>query len=250
MEQKNIVISMAHLPVTYDDGETIMRDVLDDRYVSYWKKFKVVLIPIPNLSEDVESFLKHISPDGIIISGGMGVPAELWGEKTIHTNSFSEDRTRIDKALLDYAILHDLPVLGVCTGVHYMNAFFGGKLYQSMKDQMDTYSVNHVASDHDVTITEGDDLAGWLGNKVSVNSYHNQGIGSEMVADELKVFASVEEDNTVEALYHPQHAIAGVTWHPERTLADKEADNSMYDAFNEKLARAFLDRTHFWAERK
>ncbi len=211
------------------------RDALENDYVEYYTMFGITLIPIPNVLPDVEKFCKEMKIEGFIISGGMGVPATLWGEEIKYPNNYSEKRTATDKHVLDYAIKHKLPVLGICTGVHYMNVYFGGTLWQDMKEETDS-NVKHVAKDHDITITDAK-AKEYVGIKeTKVNSFHNQGL--KKISSKLKPWASCPEDNTVEALYHPDYPIVGMTWHPERKSPDKQ--------FNKKIIEAFVDKKLFW----
>ena len=213
------------------------RDALENDYIEYYSKFGIHLIPISNVLADFESFCKDLRIEGFIISGGMGVPATLWGEEIKFPNSFSEKRTETDKKVLDYAIKNNLPVLGVCTGIHYMNVYFKGKLLQKISEETDS-KVQHVAKDHTISIIDKDSIEFFGKETVLVNSFHNQAILKEQLSPELIAFAICEGDNTIEAIYHPEHPIAAVTWHPERKSPDEE--------FNRKIIDAFVNGQLFW----
>lgn len=234
MTKKIFAVSGRHISVTYDDGQTVKRTALGDRYVEFWEKLGAQLVIVPNNLKDVKGFLDRINPDGIIITGGMGVHPKDWGAEVTKSNTFSEDRDRVDKALLAYAEKNRLPLFGVCTGVHRLNVYFGGKLVQDMKVEVGP-QVNHNMAEHDIELTG--EATKWLGEKSRVNSFHSQGITKEGLSDKLKAFAYAP-DGSVEAAYHPRLPMAAVTWHPERSSPDT--------ILNEKLAKAFINREYFW----
>ena len=118
--------------------------------------------------------------------------------------------------------------------MEFLNVFFGGTLIQDVKGKI---GVNHIGVKHPVKIV--DEEASKFLNKKSfiVNSYHRQGLDKDSLSQKLKPFA-VADDGTIEGIYHPKHAIAGMLWHPERGGSDKASDKKLIDAF--------LKRELFW----
>ena len=70
-----------------------------------------------------------------------------------------------------------------------------------------------------------------------MNSYHDQTISKETLAESLKPFA-ICEDGTIEGIYHPGKRIAAIMWHPERPNDDP--------VFNKKIINTFLSKKGFW----
>ena len=199
-------------------------DCLEQTYVEYLSKFGFNLVPVPNSPENLGFYL-NLPVERIILTGGGDIGDEI-----------SRKRDETEKALLDFAIKNKIPVLGICRGMQFINHYFGGKLIK-IKDVSDE---NHVAENHRVNIIE-DNVTDLIGNYIEVNSFHNFGIEQNGLASKLLPFAK-SNGGFIEGLYHPQLAIAGIVWHPERDSPNKEA--------NEKIITAFLKRDLFWKNKK
>lgn len=225
-----VAITQRHLKVEVGAD----RDALENDYTEYYPEFGMTLIPVSNALEDPVSFIKETGCEAIILTGGNGVMPELWGETIQYPNSFSQKREEVEKKLLEYAISVKMPVLGVCRGLHFMNVFFGGKLLQNIKEQTDS-NVVHIAKNHELKIVDKND---YFSDSVMVNSFHNQAILKDMVAKDLKIWGICPGDDSIEALYHPDYPIAGITWHPERKSPDMD--------FNAKILKAFVNKEMFW----
>lgn len=208
------------------------RDALENDYIQYYESFGVILVPIPNVSKDIEKHFGSMPIKGIILTGGNDINPALYGEKP-QNEDFSEGMDSTYKRLIEIALERKLPLFGNCRGAQFINVFFGGKLIQNVKKKT---GVNHVNAKHKVKIT--DKNAEFLGKKeFIVNSYHKQGIMKDTLSSKLKEFA-ITDDGIIEGIYHPKYPIAGVLWHPERPGSDKEADK--------KLIEAFIKRKFFW----
>jgi len=209
------------------------RDALENDYVKYYEKFGVTLVPIPNVSKNLDMYFEKMPLKGIILTGGNDVNPLLYGKKP-KNEDFSEDRDNTEKRLIEIAIKRKLPLLGNCRGSQFINVFFGGSLIQNIKEKT---GVGHVAVTHSVKIID-QKVAEFFNKKgFTVNSYHNHGIDKNSLSAELKPFA-VTEDGIIEGIYHPKYPIAGVLWHPERDGSDEE--------FDRKLVKSFLTKKLFW----
>ena len=132
-------------------------------------------------------YLAALAPDGILLSGGNDI-----GSAPL--------RDALEKAALDYAAYHRLPVLGICRGMQFINHFQGGSL-RSVP--------GHTAVRHRVFGS----LLGDAGREV--NSYHDYGLLDADLGDELEAVAWAD-DGVVEALRHRVRPWLGIMWHPER----------------------------------
>ena len=184
------------------------RDVLENAYVKYLEGFGIKLVLIPNGSKNIEQYFDEILFDGVILSGGddIGSPSSV--------------RYETEQELLFIAIKKNLPVLGICRGMQFINVFFGGGILKNIE--------GHVAVAHSISVG---------GYSIVVNSYHNHGMNEEGLSPQLKAFA-IAEDGIIEGLHHKTLPIVGIQWHPERGGSDVEYDKM--------LIEAFATRSVFW----
>lgn len=173
---------------------------------------RVVLVPP---SDDGASDLVDVL-DGLLLAGGADVDPARYGQPAHpQTAGLRPERDAAELALLVAALNADLPVLGVCRGMQLMAVQAGGALVQHLPDV-----VGHeghrpepgVYGDHDVRLAVGTQLAAVLGERVTVRSYHHQGVAD---VGTLTV-GGWADDETVEAVEVPGRRFAlGVLWHPE-----------------------------------
>lgn len=206
-------------------------DALENNYVTYLERFGIKLLPIPNTTKNLNSYFNEFHVHGIILTGGEDISEALYN----NTNEKISVREVIEKKLLEIAVRRKIPVLGICRGMQFINVFFKGKLIKNIKEEIGD-KIQHVAANHTVKILDNK-LIKPLGREIEVNSYHNQGIDSDSLSAELKLFAQTF-DGIIEGLYHPKFPIAGIQWHLER----KSPDN----AVNSKIIKAFIEGDLFW----
>jgi len=131
----------------------------------------------------------------------------------------SRERDELEAALLPLALAADKPVLGICRGLQFINAFLGGTLWQDLPTEYnspiahrmqkpyhrDAHSVNFFA-DTPFTPLFGE-------GEYGVNSLHHQAI--KELAPALRA-AAVAPDGLVEAAWMPEKRfVLAVQWHPE-----------------------------------
>lgn len=194
------------------------RDALSHDWIIFLQKLGYIPVCCPNEIEDLESYLNAIEPQGIILTGGNTISPALYGENSNIGDVFvCRDKTEI--RLIDYAIEHHLPVLGVCRGAQMLQVYFGGILSGVLDGDLE-----HVNSHHEIVVTEAKMAQRLLSNKFVVNSYHKQCIKKCDLADHLIIFAVSEADNIIEGFYHDHYSIIGVQWHPERNKPYHQMD--------------------------
>jgi putative glutamine amidotransferase len=179
--------------------------------------------------------------DGLCLTGGGDIDPARYGEINVASEHIDAARDALELALLDRALAQDLPVLGICRGLQFINVKFGGSLEQHHLGHSPTYpplgvpvvddpagadAVNHV-----VVAERGSRLAAACGDEAFiVNSSHHQAVTSDRLASELRATARVGE--LVEALESPGHRwVVGVQWHPERTAQVAAQATRIFDAF-------------------
>lgn len=233
----NILITQRHTMNRHGD----MTDSLEDNYVVYFERFGLNLFPVPNVSGRLDNLISVIKPSGIVLTGGGDVDPDLYGGQKNDMAAVSKERDMCESMLLEIAIKNDIPVLGICRGMQFINVFFDGKLVGDIKE-IDTRGGHGVPCKHNVRIID-DAFSKMLGqNKFQVNSYHNQGILPEGLGKDLKAFAIYEDIGLIEAFHHIRYPIAGLQWHPERPGSS--------DILDSILVNGFVNRKLFWRERE
>lgn len=193
------------------------RDCLDQQWTTLLESLDLTPIPLPNCTGNPSVYLEDATLDGLILTSGNDL-AHL--EDAVVP---APERDEFEIAGLEYAIEHEIPVLGVCRGLQLLVHYYGGELMT-----VD----GHVAQDHDLTITNTEDSAisgVELPKTVRVNSYHDYGIATEEVTSDLSVFATAP-DGTVELVAHETNDLVGIMWHPERESPSEELDRQILTA--------------------
>lgn len=175
---------------------------------------------------------------GFLFTGGQDVEPELYGErKSPLCGETSRPRDDMERMLLEQAMSENKPVLGICRGLQFINAALGGTLYQHIPKQLRS-DVTHCQNPpyhlpaHEVTICPESPLRRLLGReKISVNSYHHQGINR--LSPQLREMA-LAPDGLIEAVYSPSsYFLWAVQWHPEFSFSEDENSRRIFRAFVE-----------------
>ncbi len=212
-------------------GDTI--DVLEQAYLHYFESKGLKLLIIPN-EGDVDYYFEHFPIERVILSGGNDVDPQMYGEIRTEGMSIAPERDKTEKRMIELALQKNIPILGICRGMEFLNVYFGGKLI-TLKNVFGE-GAHLPGKGHSLHILENQEI---LGKEVMVNSFHNQGLTEKELSPQLQVFVATDE-GIVEGFYHASLPIVGVQWHPERKSPDEE--------FNEKLIRAFV-KGEGWGER-
>ncbi len=173
---------------------------------------RAVVLPPPAAADD--AVLERL--DAVVFAGGADLDPQLYGEQAHpETAGLRPERDAAELPLMRSALDRDLPLLGICRGMQLLSVVCGGSLAQHLPDV-----VGHdghrpapgVYGLHGVRLEPGSKVHGILGDRVSVPSYHHQGLDSP---GGLTV-SGYADDETAEAVEHPDRRFAvGVLWHPE-----------------------------------
>ncbi len=207
--------------VVYQKEIDERRDVLDQRWQNFADEISVQLIPIPNNITDPVNYILPLNIEGIIFSGGnnIGISGkDILPGKSIQKDDVARERDQTERQLLKWAIQNKKPVIGVCRGLQFINAFYGGK-------QKKISSEIHVATTHQIDIIEKE----WqqiFGSSIDANSYHNWGILKNTLAEELNTTAICGD--LVEGFQSSCNKLFGIMWHPERYSTFKDHDIKLF----------------------
>jgi putative glutamine amidotransferase len=200
-------------------GVTRWEDIPGERIQWYWDRVRRAG------AEPVDLDGHEASLDGLILTGGVDVEPERYGEvrhpKVKHTDG---NRDEFELGVLRAALAADLPVLAICRGHQLLNVAFGGKLLQHIESnahRADSRIEGAPSSWHTVRLMPRSRVRAILGaNEIEVNSRHHQAVLPETLAPGLEA-AAFSPDGLVEAVESRTHRwVIGVQWHPELPEAE------------------------------
>lgn len=224
------------LSCSYEKDEHNHRIFLNHSYLNAIRHFGgiPVVLPSEGNADELEYLVSQC--DGILLTGGMDIEPELYGEeKWNDTVATTPDRDRSESLIFRLAEERDLPILGICRGIQMMNVYFGGTLYQDIPTQAPS-EVNHSMKPpyqrigHNCVITPTSPLHTLTGRDViGVNSFHHQSIKD--IAPGFAVMGRCE-DGIIEAIWNPHKKfIWGVQWHPEQIWEIEDSSAQLFIAF-------------------
>ena len=184
--------------VSIDSKSGERRDALDQAWQRFLERCDLVALPVPNQLHAAEHLLGTVAHVGVLLTGGNDL-ACVGGD--------APERDAVEASLVEHARASHLPVLGVCRGMQFLIAHFGGEL-----ERVD----GHAGTAHSISLESA---------SRSVNSYHM--FGSRSLPAELVVTARAE-DGVVEAMRHRNFAMCGTMWHPERENPAHADDIAMF----------------------
>lgn len=175
-----------------------------------------IVLPLEVSEEDVDQIVNTC--DGFLFTGGQDVSPSLYGmEDATGTIVSSPERDQLESLLLSKALLADKPILGICRGLQFINAFMGGTLWQDLPSQHPSEIVHRQGKPYDAPthqVTLSGDLQTLLGKDIlEVNTLHHQAVkdlGSGLTP------MAVAPDGLIEAAQlMGKRFVWAVQWHPE-----------------------------------
>lgn len=176
-------------------------------------------VEVVELSAEKNNAIELESCSGLVLSGGIDVhPSYYNNSKTDYPKAegFDEARDRFEKEVFNAAQKKQLPVLGVCRGLQFINCLMGGTLVQDLGDLNKTHE-GGPDKIHEVEIERGSSLEKISGiAKGNVNSSHHQAI--ERLGKGLRINCKAEDGTIegIERLESDKPFLLAVQWHPER----------------------------------
>lgn len=169
------------------------RHAISFDWVSFCQQQNITPIFVPSGLERYDEYFA-LNPLGLILTGGNDV------------GTTPTERDKSEFTLIELAIQHQLPILGVCRGLQILNTYFGGSLSRQL-------NANHIGT-HDVVFTKP--IFNFnKGDKLVVNSFHHHGVLAEQLAPCFENIAQ-SPDGCIEFIEHQTLPISAILWHPER----------------------------------
>ncbi len=217
----------------------------DDEKKSYWmlpgymemleaENAIPMMLPLTAKEKELDFFLEICG--GFLLTGGHDVsPSVYHTKKQAWCGSCCELRDKMEAYILKAAVEMDKAVFGICRGIQFMNACYGGTLYQDLETEHASCIDHHMKPPYDRTAhqvkLQKDTLLYNILNKeqIGVNSYHHQAI--KELSSAFKTMA-VSEDGLIEGIYMPdKRFVAGIQWHPEFSYKTDENSRKIIKAF-------------------
>ncbi|MEO0996454.1 MAG: gamma-glutamyl-gamma-aminobutyrate hydrolase family protein [Pseudomonadota bacterium] len=152
---------------------------------------------------------------GIVVTGGSDIAAQFYGG-TDHAHAVPDVvRDRYEMAVLRFADLRGLPVLGICRGAQLINVYRGGNLYSDIANLRQVTSNRPSLLPSKTVTIEPDSRLRQIAAAATlrVNSLHHQAVRD--LGGELRVVGR-DDDGIVQAIESTAaRTVIGVQWHPE-----------------------------------
>ena len=217
----------------------------DDEKESYWmlpgymKMLEAegaipIMLPLTSKAEELDYFLEICG--GFLLTGGHDVsPSVYHAAKEPWCGLCCELRDEMERHILIRAVEQNKSVLGICRGIQFMNACYGGTLYQDLEKEYASGIEHHMKPPynriaHQITVEKNTSLSEILKKEqIGVNSYHHQAINK--LSSEFRAMA-FSEDGLIEGIYMPSRKfVMGVQWHPEYSYDVDENSKKLIKAF-------------------
>ena len=174
-----------------------------------------ILIPTVADASGSGFLLRIVSAiDGLLIPGSRDMDPKFYGELPHPAiNSMSPERTETEFSVLRLALEKDMPILGICGGMQFINVFHGGSIHQDIKALLPDALCHEGGEVHGVKVLTDTLFGGFTEEKeYNIKSYHHQAINR--VGEGLRVSA-LAPDGIVEGFESGDGRVMGFQWHPE-----------------------------------
>ncbi len=163
--------------------------------------------------------------DGLILCGGNDINPVYYGEEINGSVDIDSERDAVEFDLLKAFVDADKPVMGVCRGFQLINVYFGGSLYQHIRNANEHSSYSDFDLIHPVCASKNSIAGNLYGLDFKVNSFHHQAVNR--LGRGLKATMWSADATVIEGFEHESLPVFGVQWHPERMCFSKHRDDTV-----------------------
>ena len=192
------------------------------------------VLPIEISDKDAEQIVESF--DGFLFTGGQDVSPSLYGMEDVTGTIVScPKRDQEEMLLLKKALEADKPILGICRGLQFINAFLGGTLWQDLPSQHPSAIVHRQGKPYGIPthqVSLSGELQSLLGKDIlDVNTLHHQAV--KELGNGLTPMA-IAPDGLIEAFQMPdKHFVWAVQWHPEYLFKTDKDSLAIFSCFVE-----------------
>jgi putative glutamine amidotransferase len=168
---------------------------------------------------------------GLLVPGGDDFPPPRSYPDDVVFDVTPPEQLSFDRALLEWALEHELPVLAICYGMQLLASVHGGALHYDLPTDVPSageHRLPEANGRHPIVLEPDSRLAEVLGRTPPpVNSLHHQGVAE--AGRGMQVGARCD-DGVIEAIEGegPRFCI-GVQWHPEKLTGNHR--DALFGAF-------------------
>lgn len=199
-----------------------------------------IIIPLTRDQSILHDIISRL--DGVLMSGGNDMNPNLYGEEPrANLDAISDLRDFTDRCVLANALERNLPILGICRGLQFINVYFGGTLYQdipkdvpgAMDHRSSTAAKDLEHHAHNIKIEPDSKLHDIIKvDNIDTNSHHHQSVKN--LGEGLRITARAS-DGVVEAIEtDDDRFIICIQAHPESLGHTIPEWKRLFDAFIEK----------------
>jgi putative glutamine amidotransferase len=218
-----------------------------------------VLLPYLEQQDDRVELIGRV--DGLVLAGGRDIEPRRYGRTEPHPAQ-GEPQPFLDEIEIAYVLLaleRGVPLLGICRGCQILNVALGGTLYGD-SSEYPAGGADHPSArweewralvaatiagterpphpTHPIDVKAGSLLAGHLGERYEVDSYHHQAV--QRLGDGVEAVAWAPH-GVIEAVEMPGHDgfVLGVQWELHEEWQEDQRMRGIWRAFvQEARARA------------
>ena len=193
-----------------------------------------IVLPLDLSDEDANRIVETCN--GFLFTGGQDVSPSLYGMKdATGTIVSSPERDQLESLLLSKVLEADKPILGICRGLQFINAFLGGTLWQDLPSQHPSEIVHRQGKPYGVPTHQvqlSGDLQTLLGKDfLEVNTLHHQAV---MYLGNGLIPMAVAPDGVIEAAQlMGKRFVWAVQWHPEYLFRTDKDSLAIFSHFVE-----------------
>ncbi|XPV67813.1 MAG: gamma-glutamyl-gamma-aminobutyrate hydrolase family protein [Halarcobacter sp.] len=181
----------------------------------YFIKFCIFLSGGKSKIITENSKFKNLEMDALLISGGDDLYNAFIDKDTCEIDDIiTYERDVLEYKLLYKAIEENKPVFGICRGYQLINVYFGGDLYEDIRNDGYDYRYTPFAWKN-IFLKKGRQLNFLTKQReIKINTLHHQAV--KTVPKNFKIEA-IDKDNIIQSISMKtkKNLIFGVQWHPE-----------------------------------